>query len=61
MDSDEGFLEISSLQPSRNLTADEVQSIEEYFEKLPKLKKRMIGRHGDYVNIMIKPQKAIEK
>ena len=60
MDSDEGFLEISSLQPSRNLTADEVRSIEEYFEKLPKLKKRMIGRHGDYVNIMIKPQKAIE-
>ena len=60
MDSDEGFLEISSLQPSRNLTSDEIRSIEKYFEKLPNLKKRMIGRHGDYVNIMIKPQKAVE-
>ena len=60
MDSDEGFLEISSLQPSRNLTSDEIRSIEKYFEKLPNLKKRMIGRHGDYVNIMIKPQRAVE-
>ena len=60
MDSDEGFLEISSLQPSRNLTADEVQDIEQYLNRLSSLKKRMVGRHGDYANIMIKPQTEIE-
>jgi len=60
MDGDEGFLEISSLQSSRNLTADEVRDIEQYLGKLPSLKKRMVGRHGDYVNIMIKPQTDID-
>ena len=60
MDNDEGFLEISSLQPSRDLTADEVQNIEQYLDKLPSLKKRMVGRHGDYVNIIIKPQTDID-
>ena len=34
MDSDDGFLEISSLQPSRNLTADEVHDIEQYLNRL---------------------------
>ncbi len=60
MDGDEGFLEISSLQHSRNLTADDVRDIEQYLGKLPSLKKRMVGRHGDYVNIMIKPQTGID-
>ena len=60
MDGDEGFLEISSLQHSRNLTADDVRDIEQYLGKLPSLKKRMVGRHGDYVNIMIKPQTDID-
>ncbi|HDY75080.1 MAG TPA: hypothetical protein ENH49_01000 [Candidatus Marinimicrobia bacterium] len=59
MDSDEGFLEISDLQPSRNLTADEIRDIEQYLGKFPSLKKRMVSRHGDYVNIMIKPQTDI--
>jgi len=60
MDSDDGFLEISSLQPSRNLTADEVHDIEQYLNRLSSLKKRMVGRHGDYANIMIKPQTEID-
>ena len=60
MDSDDGFLEITSLQPSRNLTAEEIQDIEQYLDKLSSMKKRMVGRHGDYVNIIIKPKTDIE-
>lgn len=60
MDSDEGFLEISSLQPSRNPSTDEVRDIERYLDKLPALKKRMVGRHDDFANIMIRPHTDID-
>ena len=36
--SDEGFLEISDLQPSRNMTMDEVEEVERYLNKYPRIK-----------------------
>lgn len=60
MDSDEGFLEISDLQPSRNLSDSEIEDMKKYLEKTTTLKKRMVGRNSDYVNIMIKPRTGID-
>ncbi len=60
MDSDEGLLEISNLQPARNMTVDEVWEVEQYFDKRPSIKKRMVGRHNDYANIMIRPKTGID-
>ena len=56
MNSDEGFLEINNLQSSRNLTADEARDVEQYLDKHSSMKKRVVGRHNDYVNIMIRPK-----
>lgn len=60
MDSHEGFLEITPLQPSRNLTSGEVRDIREYLDRVPNLKKRVVGRHGDYVNVMIRPHMGVD-
>ncbi|MFQ6615816.1 MAG: RND family transporter [Fidelibacterota bacterium] len=60
MDSFEGFLEITPLQPSRVLTAEEVRAIETYLDKVPNLKKRVLGRHGDFVNVMIRPRTEVD-
>lgn len=60
MTNDGGFLEISDLQPSRNMTMDEVEEVERYLNKYPRIKKRIVSRHNDYVNIMIKPKIGID-
>jgi len=60
MDSEDGFLEISDLQPARNLSVDEIEDMQKSLEKVPNLKKRMVGRNNDYVNIMVKPRTGID-
>ena len=55
IDSEEGFMEISDLQPNRELTFDQINNIENYLNKNPVIKKRAISQDEDYFNIMIQP------
>ncbi|MFQ6674697.1 MAG: RND family transporter, partial [Fidelibacterota bacterium] len=56
MDSEEGFLEIGDLQPGRDLTLEEVDHIKAYLEKTPDMMKRVVGKHRDYLNVVIRPR-----
>ena len=55
IDSEEGFMEISDLQPNRDLTFDQINNIRNYLNKNPVIKKRAISQNEDYFNIMIQP------
>ena len=55
MDGDDGFLEVSDLQPARDLTVEDIASIKDYIEDNGELASRFIGKNGDYINIVIKP------
>ena len=55
IDSEEGFMEISDLQPNRELTFDQINNIRNYLNKNPVIKKRAISQNEDYFNIMIQP------
>ena len=55
IDSEEGFMEISDLQPNRELTFDQINNIRNYLNKNPVIKKRAISQDEDYFNIMIQP------
>lgn len=59
MDSDDGFMEVSDLQPSKNLTNDEVESIQKYLEKTPDMMRRVVGTNGDFLNIVVRPAKDV--
>jgi len=54
MEGDEGFLEVGDLQPSRELTDDEILSIKEYLEENSDLASRFISKNGDFLNIVVK-------
>ncbi|MCF7823531.1 MAG: MMPL family transporter [Candidatus Marinimicrobia bacterium] len=55
MDGDEGFLEVSSLQPAREVSDSEISSIRDYLDDNSKIRARSLSRNGDYFNIMIRP------
>ena len=55
MDGDEGFLEVSDLQPQRDLTDTEISSIREYLEDNSDLASRFVGKNGDFLNVVVKP------
>ena len=55
MDGDEGFLEVSDLQPQRELTKEEIGSIKKYIEDNSDLASRFVGKNGDFLNIVVKP------
>jgi predicted RND superfamily exporter protein len=55
MDSEDGFLEVSNLQPGRDLTEKEIRSIRQYIEENSALGDRFIGINGDFLNIIVKP------
>jgi len=55
MDGDDGFLEVSDLQPSRDLNDEEIVSIKKYIENNSELANRFIGKHGDFLNVVVKP------
>ena len=55
IDSEQGFMEISDLQPNRELTFDQINNIRNYLNKNPVIKKRAISQDEDYFNIMIQP------
>ncbi len=55
MDSDEGFMEVSDLQPARDLYPDEINEMKSYLDKNPDFKTRFISRNEDYLNITVRP------
>jgi len=56
MEGDDGFLEVDALIPKRELTQQEIQSISTYLKDNNNLSSRLLGKHGDYINIIIRPE-----
>jgi len=55
IDSDDGFMLISDLQPSRELNMLEIERIDHYLNQNPSIKKRVLSRDEEYFNIMVQP------
>jgi len=55
MDSEDGFLQISDLQPSRVLNEAELNSIQQYLADNPNIANRFVGKNQDFINIIIRP------
>jgi len=59
IDSQNGFMEISNLQPDQVLSTIQIDQIKDYLEKNPFIKKRAISQNEDYFNIMVQPYEDI--
>ncbi len=55
MDSDGGFIEVSDLQPTRDLADDEILNIKSYLEDNESISARLVGKNQDFLNIIVKP------
>ena len=55
MDADDGFLEVGDMQPSRDLTNKELADIKLYLEDNSDIAARLVGKNGDFLNIIVKP------
>jgi len=55
IDSEEGFMEVSDLQPPGDLTREEADDIRRYLMENPEMMKRVVGDHGDYLNVVVRP------
>ena len=55
IDSDNGFMLISDLQPSRELNMLEIERIDHYLNQNPSVRKRVLSRDEEYFNIMVQP------
>jgi len=55
MDSEDGFLEISDLQPNRDLTEEEILSIKDYLEENSDMADRLVSNNKDFLNVIVKP------
>ena len=55
MDNDEDFLVVDNLMPKRELNILEIESLSEYLKDNTNLSSRMLGKNGDYINIIIRP------
>lgn len=55
MNAEDGFLEISAMQPYRELTAEGIADIKEYLENNSNISDRFVGKNGDFLNIIVKP------
>ncbi len=58
MDSKDGFLEVDDLMPNRELGLLEIQSLAEYLKNNSNLSVQMLGKNGDYLNIIIRPKSS---
>jgi len=56
MEGDDGFLEVDDLIPQRKLTEHEIKSISTYLKDNNNLSSRLLGKNGDYINIIIRPK-----
>ena len=59
IDSEDGFMEISDLQPERDLTPPQINKIKEYLISNPTIKKRAVSESEEYFNIMVQPYEDI--
>ncbi|HIN96396.1 MAG TPA: hypothetical protein EYN02_01185, partial [Candidatus Marinimicrobia bacterium] len=55
MDSEDGFLEINELLPNRVLNVNQLEEIKIYLDNHPNVKNRVIGQHGDFLNVIVRP------
>ena len=55
MDSEDGFLEINELLPKRVLNANQLKEVKTYLDSHPNVKTRVIGQHGDFLNVIVRP------
>ena len=59
IDSEDGFMEISDLQPARDLSLSQIDKIKEYLLSNPTIKKRAVSESDEYLNIMVQPYEDI--
>ena len=59
IDSEDGFMEISDLQPERDLNSSQMDKIKEYLNNSPTIKKRAVSEGEEYFNIMVQPYEDI--
>ena len=55
MDNQDGFLEVGDLQPSRDLTEEEILSIKDYLEENSDMADRLVSNNKDFLNVIVKP------
>ena len=55
IDSEDGFMLISDLQPSRELNMQEIKKIDHYLSQNHSIRKRVLSRDKEYFNIMVQP------
>ena len=58
IDSDDGFMEVDDLISHRDLTELEIESLSEYLKDNSNLSSQMLGKNGDYINIIIRPKSS---
>mgnify|MGYP003306966470 FL=1 len=59
IESEDGFMEISDLQPARDLSLSQIDKIKEYLLSNPTIKKRAVSESEEYLNIMVQPYEDI--
>ena len=59
IESEDGFMEISDLQPVRDLSLSQIDKIKEYLISNPTIKKRAVSESEEYLNIMVQPYEDI--
>ena len=59
IDSENGFMEISDLQPVRDLSAKQIDKIKQYLKQNPTIKQRAVSASEEYFNIMVQPYEDI--
>ncbi len=55
MEADDGFLEVGKMQPSRDLTDEELADIKQYLEDNSDIADRLVSKNGNFLNIIVKP------
>jgi len=60
MDNFDGFMEIDDLQPDKDLSVKEVESIKDYLDKNSHIKKRFISTDEDYLIAIVQPYEDTE-
>ena len=59
IEGEDGFMEISDLQPARDLSLSQIDKIKEYLLSNPTIKKRAVSESEEYLNIMVQPYEDI--
>ena len=60
IDGSEGFLEVDNLMLRRDLDLIEIESIAEYLKENSNISSQILGKNGNYINILIRPKSSTE-